>query len=93
MRLIRLAVILTLSLILAPVAAEGQQAGKIFRIGMIAFGPPETAISVLPFRQRLLELGYVEGPTLEPLSTATVSRCGRATIRSWGAGTLRTSRG
>jgi putative ABC transport system substrate-binding protein len=45
----------------APLAAEAQQAGKVFRVGVIAFGSPETANFLPPFRQRLSELGYVEG--------------------------------
>jgi hypothetical protein len=35
MRLIGLAVVLAVSLILAPLAAEGQQAGKVARIGFL----------------------------------------------------------
>ncbi len=36
MRLIGLAVILSLGLILAPLAAEGQSAGKVYRIGVLS---------------------------------------------------------
>ncbi len=36
MRLIELAVILTLSLILAPLGANVQPAGKIYRVGFLA---------------------------------------------------------
>jgi putative ABC transport system substrate-binding protein len=54
---------LTLGLIAAPLAVEAQPAGKIFHIGMIMFGSPENAIAPAPFRQRLLELGYIEGQT------------------------------
>ena len=64
MRLIGLAVVLAVGLALAPVAGEGQQAGKLLRIGVIAFGTPETTTILVPFRQRLRELGYVEGQTL-----------------------------
>jgi hypothetical protein len=35
MRLIRLVVVLALSLILAPLVAEAQQAGKVWRIGFL----------------------------------------------------------
>ena len=35
MRLIGLAVVLTLSLILAPLAAGAQQTGKVYRIGVL----------------------------------------------------------
>ena len=69
MRLIGLAVILTLSVILAPLAAEGQQAGKVYRIGILSeltqtatvVGEPRAVLAEdawrTPFRQR----GYVEG--------------------------------
>jgi len=61
MRLIGLA-ILTLSLVVAPFAVEGQPTGKVYRIGVL-----ETVSSTLntanldAFRQGLRELGYVEG--------------------------------
>jgi hypothetical protein len=41
MRLVGLAVILALSL-LAPLAAEGQQAGKVWRIGYLSSAPGPT---------------------------------------------------
>jgi len=60
MRLIGLAVILTVSLILAPLAVEAQQAGKVYRIGYLSLrhgpGPFEEV-----FRQALRELGWIEG--------------------------------
>jgi len=60
MRLIGLVVILALSLILAPLAAEARQAGKIARIGILRVGsPPDPYVEA--FRQGLRELGYVEG--------------------------------
>jgi putative ABC transport system substrate-binding protein len=60
MRLIGLVVILALSLILAPLAAEAQPAGKIARIGILRAGsPPDPYVEA--FRQGLRELGYVEG--------------------------------
>ncbi len=62
MRLIWLAVILTVSFILAPLAAEGQQAGKIYRIGMLeTTSMALNAANLDAFRQGLRELGYVEG--------------------------------
>jgi putative ABC transport system substrate-binding protein len=68
MRLIGLAVIFTFSLVLAPLAAEGQQAGKVYKIGYLAASPPEAqgipSASLgarSPFRQGLHDLGYVEG--------------------------------
>jgi len=64
MRLIRLAVTLTLGLALAPLASEAQQAGKPFRIGFLAFGlKPGAGSDPLfdVFLQALRDLGYVEG--------------------------------
>jgi putative ABC transport system substrate-binding protein len=48
-------------LLAAPLVAEGQQAGKVWRVGFLAGGgrPPDGA-SPLPLRQALQELGYVE---------------------------------
>ncbi len=54
MRLIGLAVIL--SLILVPLAAEGQEAGKISRIGLLGY-----SAGWEPFRPALRDLGYAEG--------------------------------
>ncbi len=59
MRLIGL--VLTVTLTLAPLAAEAQQRGKIYRVGFITVThiPGEEA-----FFERLRELGYVEGQNL-----------------------------
>ena len=63
MRLIRLAVVLTLSLTLAPLAAEGQQTGKVYRVGFLRNGPPpDTFIEGL--RRGLRDHGYVEGQNI-----------------------------
>ena len=59
--LIGLAVIL--SLILAPLTAEAQQAGKVYRIGFLRAGEPPR-LFIEEFRQGLRELGYVEGQNL-----------------------------
>ena len=64
MRLIRLAVVLTFSLTLAPLVAEVQQAGKVWRIGMLWFGNLENLgvrMRFNAFRQGLREQGYMEG--------------------------------
>ena len=64
MRLIRLAVVLTVSLTLAPLAGEAQQAPKIAKIGYLAPATPAAAANNLEaFKQGLRELGYVEGKT------------------------------
>ena len=56
---------LTVGTLSAPLAAEGQQAGKVPRIGYLR---PSNATSTLDrfvaFRQALRELGYVEGTTI-----------------------------
>jgi putative tryptophan/tyrosine transport system substrate-binding protein len=55
--------ILTLSLLVAPLAATAQPAEKLPRIGVLAPGtPPEPWTGA--FRQRLQDLGYVEGQTI-----------------------------
>jgi ABC-type uncharacterized transport system substrate-binding protein len=61
MRLIGLAVVLTLA-VLAPLPAEAEQAAKIARIGYLASNP--TPHFQEAFRQGLRDLGYVEGRNL-----------------------------
>jgi len=65
MRLIGLAVVLTFGLTIAPLTAEAQQAGKVYRVGHLAAGgrtsdgaPPG------PLRAALRELGYLEGQNI-----------------------------
>jgi putative ABC transport system substrate-binding protein len=58
---------LTGSLLAAPLAAEGQQAGKVFRIGILGNVPltaPEGAPLWGAFFEGLRELGYVEGQNI-----------------------------
>jgi len=47
----------------APLGAEGQQAGKVVRIGLLSYGAsgPASAARWKAFRDQLRELGYVEG--------------------------------
>ena len=65
MPLIGLAVALALGLILAPLAADAQPAARGYRIGVLLAAP---ATIVTPYvealRERLRELGYVEGQNL-----------------------------
>src|SRR5437870_5763797 len=61
MRRIGLAVVLTLS-VLAPLVAEAQ-AGKVYRIGVLAGSFPNDEPCLEPLRRGLSELGYVEGQT------------------------------
>jgi putative tryptophan/tyrosine transport system substrate-binding protein len=62
MRWIGLAVILILGVALAPLAAEAQHAGKLYRIGILR---PASSASLAPFlaalQERLGDLGYVQG--------------------------------
>ena len=61
MRLIGL-VILASGLALAPLAAEGQPTGKLYRIGVLeTMSPTVSRANLDAFRQGLRELGYVEG--------------------------------
>jgi putative ABC transport system substrate-binding protein len=62
MRLIGL--VLMLSLILAPLAAEGRSAGKVARLGVLLFGTPATDPNLVAFVGGLRDLGYVEGRNL-----------------------------
>jgi putative ABC transport system substrate-binding protein len=65
MRVIGLAVILTLSLTLAPLAAKAQQGAKIPRIGILwGYSPSVGSVFADAFRQGLRGLGYVEGRTI-----------------------------
>jgi putative tryptophan/tyrosine transport system substrate-binding protein len=64
MRLIGLAVVLTVSL-LAPLAAEAQTAGKVYRIGFLQGAPNTPAINYTEtFRQGLRDHGCVEGQNI-----------------------------
>ena len=67
MRLIGLAVVLSLSLILAPLIGEAQQtAGKVWHLGVLSPStmPSEAARRQSPLIQKLNELGYVENRNL-----------------------------
>ena len=65
MRLIRLVAILALSLALAPLAVEAQQAGKVYRVGVLASSTQSNfEPSVRIFREALSAAGWVEGRNL-----------------------------
>src|SRR6266849_8931498 len=65
MRLIGLAVVLTLSLVLAPLAAKAQQAGRSPRLGYVDLGGRDMERSeIRGIRDGLRELGYVEDQTI-----------------------------
>ena len=63
MRLIGLAVVLSLSLALTPLAAKAQQAEKVYRVGFLRNGPPDDT-SIEGLRRGLRDLGYFEGRNL-----------------------------
>jgi ABC-type uncharacterized transport system substrate-binding protein len=50
--------LLTLALLAAPLAAEAQQSGKVYRVGWMTTGPLPF---IANFREGMRELGYVEG--------------------------------
>lgn len=52
---------LALAFILAPLGAETQEAGRVYRLGWLATSPHPFIAS---FREGLRELGYVEGQNL-----------------------------
>src|SRR5262245_43373618 len=59
------AVLLAVSLLAAPLAADAQQAGKVPRIGFLSLTSPSDRPSLLDaFRQRLRELGWIEGQNI-----------------------------
>ena len=51
------------ALLAAPLAAEGQPAGKVYRIGLLDYSEPDSARQAWwnAFRQQIRQLGYVEG--------------------------------
>lgn len=59
-------VTLALSLLVAPLAADAQQATKVHRVGRLNGGSPPSSPdpSLEAFRQGLRDLGYVEGQNL-----------------------------
>jgi putative tryptophan/tyrosine transport system substrate-binding protein len=64
MRLIGLAVVVALSLVPAPLAAEAQQTGKVWRVGFVSPASGFTA-PVLAFSSRLRDNGLVEGENVQ----------------------------
>src|SRR5437867_518846 len=65
MRLIGLAVVLTVGLLAMPLVAEAQQAGKVARIGvLVATSAASASPRIEIFRKALRELGYVEGKNI-----------------------------
>jgi ABC-type uncharacterized transport system substrate-binding protein len=61
MRRIGLAVVLAVGLTLAPLGAEGQSAGKVYRIGILSGASPASQGNLTALLQGLREAGLVEG--------------------------------
>ena len=67
-----LTVVLTLALLAAPLAAEAEQVGKVYRVGLILITAPVSEMTgpepanplTRGFVQGLRALGYVEGQNL-----------------------------
>jgi putative ABC transport system substrate-binding protein len=60
-----LGTMMTGGLLAAPLSAQAQQPGKVYRIGVLETAPMVlTAVNLDAFRQGLRELGYVEGQNL-----------------------------
>ena len=58
----RAVILLAFAFLAVPLAAEAQQSGKVYRIGVLeAVGMAENSENLSAFRQGLRELGYVEG--------------------------------
>jgi len=64
LRSLGLIVTLALCLLLTPLAADAQQAGKVPRIGFLFYGSPGPSPELDAFRQGLRELGYIEGQNI-----------------------------
>ena len=65
MRLIGLAVILTVSLTIAPLAGEAQQAAKVYRVVFLGGAAPQGYKEMIrALRQGLRDVGYEEGKNL-----------------------------
>ena len=65
MRVIGLVVIIAVSFVVAPLAAQTQQPGKVARLGSLGLFTPEHRIrSVDAVREGLGELGWLEGQNM-----------------------------
>lgn len=71
-------ILLTLSILLAPLAAEAQQPAKVGRIGILNPGPLAPRLPAWEaFRQGLRALGYVEGQNIVLEFRSVESESGR----------------
>jgi len=53
-----------LAFLAAPLGAEAQQAGRVYRIGFLTAGIEAAGPLLAAFRQGLSELGYIDGQNL-----------------------------
>jgi putative ABC transport system substrate-binding protein len=53
-----------MSILAAPLVADAQQAGKVYRIGYLSSGPATSNLYSEAFQQGLRELGWVEGQNI-----------------------------
>ena len=83
MRLIGLAVILTVSLTLAPLAGEAQQPGKVYRVGILTNKVTDPAEARLwqAFRSGLRERGWIEGQNIVVEFRAAEGNTARISVR------------
>ena len=65
------------SLLAAPLAAEAQPVGKVWRIGYLGYAYPTEARDLEAFRQRLRDFGYAAGKNLVIESPLTESNFAR----------------
>ena len=59
-----LIIVLAFGLLAEPLAAETQQVTRVWRIGYLGYASPSETKDLEAFRQRLRDLGYVEGKNL-----------------------------
>ncbi|HSF32236.1 MAG TPA: ABC transporter substrate binding protein [Candidatus Tectomicrobia bacterium] len=65
-RTIAVLITLTLAILVAPLVADAQPVGKVYRIGLLTSSPasPASILSLAAFRQGLRALGYLEGQNI-----------------------------
>ena len=64
--ILKIATVVTILFFAAPLAAEAQKTGKVYRIGVLDPTPMALSVANLDaFRQGMRELGYVEGQNFE----------------------------
>jgi putative ABC transport system substrate-binding protein len=59
-----------------PLAARAQRPNRVWRIGVLSFGPPDSPYA-LAFRQVLRDLGYIEA-RISLLNTVNMAADGRS---------------